>query len=52
MTEEHFEAETLAAQSEELERKRRLQELQKNIQQQQQKKKEEQDSQLKSLLQG
>ena len=43
-----LESETLEAQNEELERKRRLQELKKSVME----KEKEKDSQLKSLLEG
>ncbi|CAI9719372.1 helicase ARIP4 isoform X2 [Octopus vulgaris] len=51
LRDDQLEAETLAAQNEEMERQRRLQELKKQMQQKVIKP-EEKDSQLKSLLQG
>ncbi|CAE1328762.1 RAD54L2 [Acanthosepion pharaonis] len=52
LRDDQLEAETLAAQNEEMERQRRLQELKKQMQQKVVVKPEEKDSQLKSLLQG
>ena len=52
MTEKQLDAKTVEAQNEELERKRRLQEIKKSIMHQSQVKPDEKDFQLKSLLQG
>lgn len=47
-----LESTTIAAQTEEMERKKRLQEIKKSILEKEKEKEREKDSQLKSLLEG